>query len=694
MPNKINKYALLLLSVGLIVSTPSQGVNKVGVIAPESRIVHPGDTLHIPLPSNTTDLLFELDNIDVTDLVNIQNGIALITPAELLNIGSHQVVVYRLSGDNLETISTLTYQVETGGAPTTLADTDNNTGQAITTDGESNSGNYTTTREAKNSNISIHGSFEASRIIAQSANRSSSGNDWQLTSNAQLQGQWGRGDWSVEANTNVLLEPKSITDGTTGSSNRYRLNIGDFLIKLKKGNLSSQIGNHQLDSSNLLLYNFYRRGISVNWKLPKKNIDLTGFSYNAQTLSGFEGGLGISDSNNRITGGILKLTPFKNVAKATDIIFTWLTGKQQNPATTTDNNTTTQSPIISGNAWDIAVNSKLFDDKLSIKTEVAQSLYDDGDNTTAGEASHNDRAYIFDATYQILTPDYQNKHTKTLEIGLEKKRIGTYFRSLANNSLTYDLDSTRLHTLFNNGQLTLQGGVEYQKNNVNDIENIPTLGTTLADLNINYTPLYEGDKKPGFWGKPSFGANITQSAQETIKQPASFTTEVDQVTFNSTIFANFYYDKWDWSTSLTQGFNDDRTKDERNTNQLLSIGFNVRPYERLDFNSYWQISRQNNQNSDDTSQQSLSFNMNAEIIPSKLNANAGINISEQRTEGSLQSRTSSLDFGVNWTPDAQKTRRTHLSYWLRGQYSHQSGINIGTDQKDDYEVSAGLSVNF
>ena len=690
MPNKTNKHALLLLSIGLIVSTPSQGVNRVEVSSPESRIVHPNDTLRFAVPKDSAELFFELDGIDVTELANINNGTASITPAEILNVGQHQLIIYRLNGDDLETVATLNYQVATGSS----SDTDN-TGQTAP---ENIAGNTqspidnSNNAESKNSNIGIHGSFEASRVIAQSSNRSSP-NNWQLSSNAQIQGQWAKDDWSIEANTNVVLEPKSVTDSTAASANQYKMNIGDFLVKLKKGNLSSQIGNHQLQSSNLLLYNFYRRGISVNWQQPQKNIDVTGFSYNAQTLSGFTGGLGISDSNNRVTGGILKLTPFKNVAQATEIILTWLTGKQQNSNDSDGTGTNTQSPIIAGNGWDIAVNSKLLKDKLNIKTELAHANYDD-DGINTGEAAKDDRAYTLDTTYQILTPDYQNKKKNTLEIGIEKKHIGTYFKSLANSSLTTDLDSTRLHSLFNNGQLTLQGGVEYQKNNVNDIENIPTLGTTLADININYSPLFEGDKKPSFWGRPNFGASITQSAQKTIKQPASFTTKVDQITFNSTLFANFYYDKWDWNISLTQGFNDDKTKNEKNTNQLLSLGFNIRPYERLDLNSYWQISKQNNQNAADTSSQSLSFNANAEIIPSKLNANAGINISEQRTAGSLQSRTSNLDFGVNWTPDAQKTRKTHLSYWLRGQYSHQTGINISANQKNDYEISAGLSVNF
>ena len=691
MPNKTNKYALLLLSTGLILSTPSQGVNKVGVTSPESRIVHPDETLHIPVPSNTSELLFELDGIDVTDLADIQNSTASITPAEILNIGKHQVIVYQLNGDELETLATLSYQVETGTSSTT-ATTDESTEQTATTDVASSTSDYATPSETKNSNINIHGSFEVSHTIAQSSNRSSS-NNWQINGNAQIQGEWGRDDWSIEANTNVVLEPKSITDSTASSSDQYKMNIGDFLVKLRKGNLSSQIGNHQLQSSNLLLYNFYRRGISFNWKQPKKNIDVTGFSYNAQTLSGFAGGLGISDSNNRVSGGILRFTPFKNAAKATEIILTWLTGRQQNINTTNNAGANSQDQTIAGNGWDIAVNSKLLNNKLNIKTELAQSTYDD-DGINTGEAAKDDRAYTLDATYQILTPDYQNKKENTLEVGIEKKHIGTYFKSLANSSLTTDLDSTRLHSLFNNGQLTLQGGIEYQKNNVNDIENIATLGTTLADININYSPIFEGDKKPGFWGRPNFGASITQSTQKTIKQPASSTTTVNQVTFNNTLFANFYYDKWDWNISLTQGFNDDKTKDERNTNQLLSLGFNIRPYERLDFNSYWQISKQNNQNAADTSNQSLSFNANAEIIPSKLNANAGINISEQRTAGNLQSRTSNLDFGVNWTPDAQKKRKTHLSYWLRGQYSHQTGINISANQKNDYEVTAGLSVNF
>lgn len=660
-PQRDRYHMAWWLSLGLLLSQPvlAQSI-ELGQSPSGQR--QPGDSIQVLLAGEPSkNLLFELDGLDVTALVRFQPGQAVVTPSQQLKTGPHQLTVYQLVGETLQTLSVLPFQVaaEPGFSLANVA-----------------------VQSALNVSYPLlrHGPAYASNQSA-----------WQADGVTMFDGQWGRRDWEVKANANVFFDTlRGRSTGLSGGSEQSVVDLGDFLLSAKKGNLSGKIGHHAMGERGLVLNNFRRRGVSIGWQTRNKRYAVTGFSFSSEPITGFRHGLGIGSKRTRVTGSTATAKPFAAGSDTTTLNLTWITGETQGLQTAS---IVQDNRIKAGNAVGLEASSLFFNQRVKVRGEFARSNYD-FDGRQVGQAATQDDAHVIGLKFNPIVPDYANNKTQTLELGLEQRHIGTFFRSLANPGLPADLDSTRSYARYSNLGVALQVSLEKQNNNSGDSPLLPTIGTRLQSATLRYTPMYNPGEKPGMMGRPSIGLTWSQSEQKTQYVPVNYPFQQDTSIQQTTVFSSFSHEQWDWNINLSRGeISDALGSVPGSNNTLLGMGLNWRPGKSTQLGGQWQYSRLTTDTGPASDQYMVNLNLSLELVPKKLAANGRFSWHEQKAEDVVQSRSSTMDLGMSWILRSAKPNKAGLTLWLRGQYNQRYGV-LTTANQNSYQALAGLTIDY
>jgi len=304
--------------------------------------------------------------------------------------------------------------------------------------------------------------------------------------------------------------------------NQSEFNFADGQMTVRLDEHSLQAGNIVLAGTELSLQPLSRRGLAYTW--TGRNMGLKLFTLSTQQLPGFAG-LIAPKSGAGLVGGILTLSFLDN---ALSLQATGLTGKD-NPALGLNTGFATWFKSRRGDLFSLAGKASLWQDSLTMDSELALSRYDP--DTTDSQPAANDAAWRVGGQFS----------RGILELHATLKTIGKDFNSIGQQFTVSDRRILDTGVGLRLGKLSLNAAYQTQRDNVKNDPAVSTakdtqvnasLGLSFSDagnLQLGYShstldlpgtvlsPIAGGVKKSGYFGslflRPSRGASLQFSVQ-------------------------------------------------------------------------------------------------------------------------------------------------------------------------------------
>jgi len=479
----------------------------------------PADKFVIPVPDSLdTEYLkhiaLELDDVDVTSFVKRVGSNAVYSPVENLGFGIHHMrVVYYAPDGNIEELAAWRIEVRQSSLYR----------QAVVEGNVQLNFNH----RVKENNIPI---FSKENYVDGSANLQAAvaGENWKLNSTLSL---IGNGNYSA-------LGMKRGVD------------ISQFRMQAETPNILADIGALSIGVNNLAIGIVNNRGASLTVKDDSHRYTATAIAVSPIPLNGAEGGLGVSDPENRINAIALSAFPLKVKPERMYLQLTYVQGSNASGmigAGMAGDRTATQ-----GNAWSVVSDSSLVEQQFRMRLEYAAA-------DTSRSASDvlipiqplQDSAYSVLAEYQPR----QDSSAATLtawKLSLLKQHVGRDYSSVGNLTLPRDKDLLQLAAEWARGGLYSRASVSSEFDNVNHDPEIARIGTDRVNLTLSYAPelKYSKDGRPqyGLLGQQNYSlaANKTWSNNSS-KPAAAFYVPTENETTSVNVNAAFNYEKGFWS---------------------------------------------------------------------------------------------------------------------------------------------------
>ena len=667
-----NNILINIISLGIFVVPIGQAAELI------HKLIHSGDPIQILLsPTNQytpQDLLFELDNMDVTRLVRFEKSSAWIHPATLLHQGNHSVKVYRFFNNQLQLLKQYDFEV------TPRADAPSQQQDSSETRGDTDQDNTHLDNTNNRNSLSMENSINASMSLLNADDTMTPEQRWTFDGSSRLNGEWKGENWTLDAQTNLFF------DKNNAESDQAFMTLDDYIFNLKRGQISTQLGHHQIEESSLIVQNFNRRGLSMNWASKNKDKRFTGFMFNSRRISGFREGLGMSNKDRRIIGSALTLKPFETHPQA-ELSLTWLTGNNKQDYMMLDE---------SGSAGSVGFKSQHLDERFSLEGEIAHSIFNDGMNGMGMEASKpkRDKAYRTSIEYKAIQIETEDKH-QSLIFNLRHRYVGASFYSLANLGLNSDVRSHSLSMQYTKNSFSLQSSIEQQRNNVNHDPMQATVDNLQLETSIDFSPKNTQAMMMNFWGKPHFSLHLSSVQENSINLPMG-ATAMDKQLQSAALSADFNYETWDWNARLSYDKLKEETGHVETTHtQVLDIAINRQLSESSQVSLQWQMNKQRALGLADQKERLLIISASSALLSKKLTATGSLTwLNREQLWDSIHLHASTLEFGLNYVPQANKNKKFKQSFWLKGQYHKQDDKINGMDNRETYQISTGLTMTF
>ncbi|HEC20712.1 MAG TPA: hypothetical protein ENI97_15470 [Gammaproteobacteria bacterium] len=608
--------------------------------------------IHVPPEVSVEELqtlALELDAIDVTAMVQRDGEFAVYTPVTPLSPGKHtlRVVEYANDGSILE-LAFWTFDVRQSEMFREYA-------------------------------LAADSQLTASYRLAEHSFSEPKPGRLQGQGSSQMGFSANNGRWQTQGRFDLLYN--SLTDSQTGAR---KLDAGEFLFSSGNEYAEARVGHQTVGGGSLVMDNFRRRGVALVGRMASINSQATGFSLSSEDVIGFRRGLGVGDSQRRVDGITIDSSPLKSRPQA---LFLSLTHLQAQGSDT--------SGLVAGygdggsskgTAWSLSADSQLLDDRLRLRGELARSDYDF--DTADSLGAESDTAYSLLAAFNDSTRSGMNWNA-----GVEAREIGTFFKSLANQSLPSD---KRLLRVFGGAQWStvgMQASLEQQKDNVSDIKELPRIKTSLSMLSLNWAPTQT--QPDGWLGAPSLGINLSQQQQDQVYTPVGFLQPgADNTLTQWQISTSFSYAKGNWGVTLANNTFRDQTnlQDDTDTRSLyfdssLILGerFSLSPSMRLD------------RTKDLDLQQTFSvvtYALQSTFIlrPDKLDGALDINLNQnQASDDSIDTDMFTVSASLNWRLAMAHPNRPGWDLGFSAQYNDQTDKLMTVNSIDTYQAFVSLT---
>ena len=290
------------------------------------------------IPADTPQhLAVELDEIDVTPLAALDGTDIVVTPAQPLAFGPHQLrlVEYMQDGGIAERGQWF-FDIRKSAA----------------------------FREAAaQANVTLNATDRvADHNIDGTVNRA------QGNGSAQLQGAVADEAWKVNASASVVANSQS----SQMPRKEGHVDIGQYLVAAQDGAVAGRIGDHAVGPDSLVMQGFTRRGISADVS-GGEIARLTGFSMHTTPLAGSQNLTGVTDSQNRVDGAVATLNPFAGRPDVLAVSGTYVNGEG---TTLNGPGVAGSSQSFGGDAGSVVADARLFDKLLRLRGEYARSSFD------------------------------------------------------------------------------------------------------------------------------------------------------------------------------------------------------------------------------------------------------------------------------------------------------------------------------
>jgi len=454
-------------------------------------------------------LRFELDSIDITLLVHKKDAYWLFQPIKPLNSGQHQLVISVASSSSNQV------------SPQSI---EFNVVEAESTD---------QLQVAVDTQATINYRFSDNQLPSPPPN------SMQQDVISQLSFSSNQGDWLTQGQFDLYY-----TSVKENRPSERTIENGEFLLSISDGESELQLGHQNIESVSLVMDNFRRRGISLQTPIAAINGKITGFSLSSFDISGFGQGIGTTHASRRVDGVSFISSPITTAPEQLSISGTWLTARSYESADFLFDSSISPTGSNKNDAWSINGQSNLLEGKLQLSMEYAKSQFDV--DRLDSQPDDRDKAYQINALYSDTT-----EQEMTWSLGISKQKVGTFFQSLANQTLASDNDLFALMGSMEWQTLSLQSQFNRQKNNVNHLQDIATIQTDLLNLSANWMPQLETDDSR--LGTPSFSFSIAEQQQSQSDTPLNYALPIaDNQLKTWQLSGDFSYEQNAWGVGLSE----------------------------------------------------------------------------------------------------------------------------------------------
>jgi hypothetical protein len=581
-------------------------------------------------------LAVELDEFDITALVHQEGGRLLLDPPEPLATGNHQLrlVEYGADGSIIER-GAWTFEVREGeGLQKILA--------------------------SANNGVDLFYRFAGNDLINPPDNFTAQGAG---DARAHVADQ----DWSLDANANYFLNSQQ--DQTVDGR---RFDVGEYLFSgnytTSPTDMNLSLGHQDIGADNLIMSDFYRRGLSVTLAQPDENLSVTAFALSSEPTLGASNFTGVADQQNRVQGVSLSARPIESLSENVLVTGTFYQGETR--AVGSANGQISEDSSGTGGA--LALDTLWLENRLRLRGEVALTRFDFDDSGSL--PADNDLAYDLLASYALIPGGDVDGEYLSWDVGVQHKRVGTFFATIANPFVVSDRETTSVFTNATIGEVSMQAQAGYETSNVEELNSLPTDRTLFATFNGSYTPVMEPDEEGnyGWLGQPTFGLSLNFNDGKQIDVPTGFLVlGGDYQVRSATVSVATFYETWGWNASQTVNSFQDRTGTTGDTmNYLTDLGLQFQPSPELSINPYAQLSIfRDDASTSDLDSVNLGLDIAADLIPEVLTAtlNTSLNLTE-----SIDHTPDTYFVGgeILWNAIPAEVNRPGVALGLTGSYQH------------------------
>lgn len=628
---------------------------EISLVEPQTQEAYlPQESLRMQLPEALSAVLLsqlsiELNGIDVTALVQYDNGELQFTPVIPLSSGQHElrIVGYALDGSVYE-VGYWLIHVRIPGLD-------------------------------RERSVSGNVDLSATQRLAESSDYSS-GRGSSSQGSGSFQGVSTSDFVQLSGHMDILY-----ADNTDYSATGNALELGTFLASAQSDTFGINLGHHAVATNDLLFDGYDKRGVSINSQWQPLNTQLTLFGMSAQDQVGAENMLGLNDRDNHYQGGVLQARLWHSPRHEAHLSAGYISGRRSDAGY---GSWQQQSPVMEGSGWNMTLDTHWYTRQLWLRLERAAT---DTRQLDIDGTQYSDTAY---SALVVATPALADGN---LSLGAEVKQVGRAYQSLANPFLPNDRYSERVFTQFAAGNWSINASLGSENNNT---DNDPARSLTKlrqARADINYSHFSSGDNKTekdrlrALLGTPSLSLSVERMDFRDARTAAGFATQ-DMLSESISLSAAFAANRWSWSVgSSYQAFEDftNLQSDSRIHSVFANANFPLGRH--IVLQPGWERQRMHNRDYDAVSYNTIySLSSSFVILPERLKGELSVISSDNRALNDpfyLQdNRNQYLAAEVVWHAKKPRPNQFGLDVSLSASNQGYRDRLFGENNNDSYQV--------
>lgn len=519
----------------------------------------------------------------------------------------------------------------------------------------------------------------------------------------QFNGEVEGNRWQLQANGSVAL-----ADDPSQSLTGREVDIPYFTIKAEQGRFGVTVGDHSPLEAGLLSSGYQQRGVSGSMALPALDSSLTVFSVAANQRVGLAGGFGLNDADNQLSGVRWQSQPWDTPKAEVYVAANYIGGKvSQQDYGSIDFNNPGSTRIHSGQAWGLLVDGQFMQRQLRVRLENSNTKYDfDGDVTdhfAGGYAPEADDAW---STLVVFQPAIAPTATTSLNttVGIEAKRVGRFYRSIAHAQLPADKKFQRV--FFNGGANRAKGAWFWDSAYSTETNNLEKDSAyAITDMSQwafsgGYSP-YEPFKKGsllGWLGLPSYSLALRGVTLEDEYTPFGY---IENNVTTETLQANavFSHASWNWTLGISEDTLTDHSGWQPNTRTRALLSNAAKQFgDKFYLSAGWQYQQTAYLIEQETTHRQLvNVDANADFIPRVLSAHISLGANRNRASNdpyfALQDQSTYASANIQWVVREPKNHRAGLNLTLSVSHNDYTDQIYTLNNSDGYQAFLKLSTS-
>ncbi|MBS3732469.1 MAG: hypothetical protein KGY42_06150 [Desulfobacterales bacterium] len=482
---------------------------------------------------------------------------------------------------------------------------------------------------------------------------------WKIQSRAGLDSRVESGKFQASAAADAWYTEEE-GPGPQGDN----FDLARFLARAEYGEQLAAVGDITVEGTGLISRSIARRGGRV--EMNAAGVRTEGFALRSNTVTGFEHGLGIGDSDQQLVGGSVEKEFIRD--KGLKLRAGYITGKNQDPD---DYNAGSLEAGTEGSMISLALESRILAEKLAVAAEYCDTRFDsdvsdpygqESDHAWSAKISGKGGSYDWQAGYTYLGPDFQNIANPTGANNREEYSASGGLRALS---------SAFRVSLFHN------------RDNADEDPLMPVIENAGGTLAWNLTRS----------GWPAAYVNYTINDQQSDQEPAGYDPIENQT---QTVGCGFsvFGDRWSLSPGYTfTAFNDEAAAaDNDSRTHTATLSGNLNPLDNLSINPSLSYTRFDTDAADQvTETYQATLGGASGFFDNQLSINATLSVLDNQTDDdSLHNTTFSGILQINWHIGRFITENSRQTFSVRGRYGRTED-HVTDNVTRDYSAYAILS---